>query len=641
MRRSQTGWRTGSTLCWRGQGLLSVQSEATAGPYHLELRDALIKDFDIDTGGESISLARAYDHLSRRDRTGVSKYLKSWFTGCRPSWQGLLAEFNWHRIWTLNIDDVLEIAFQAQGRPLQTFGWRQRFVDRNWSRSSQIIHLHGSAAQLLDPERADEPLVFSIQEYARALADARSWHGVLFDEFAERPFIIIGARLSEEFDLAELLNSGTAAERQTGFPSVVVTPTLTALRKQELFALGLTVIESDGETFVRTLLEHYRTAIQSLSGEYGGAISPELAKFLQQFIDLRSYDPSGVQTTRDFYAGYEPTWGTIAADDDAILQLSEQVATAVGAAAVADEVTQQVYFLSGRPGTGKSTILLRVAQTLIGLGVRPFLFRADEGIDVEAVVHWLRTVPRTVLLFDDCADFARAIQRLSETCREENVRLLAFGTERTGRIRAIRDAISSTFLRPDPPYVSGRLSDSDIGTLLDKLNSRGRLGHITRFSPDRQRSYFMQTAGRRLFEGMAGLEGGLGFNLKVRRDYDNLSSDSGRVAYAAACIAYELGVALPPGTACEVAGMRTRELVAFVEADGADLLELTRGGLRPPHRITASLLVRLLPRPVRFSITLSTIKALARHVDRQAISSMTRPYRLVRQLMDRRPLFVT
>ena len=48
-----------------------------------------------------------------------------------------------------------------------------------------------------------------------------------FDEFAERPFIIIGARLSEEFDLAELLNSGTAAERQTGFPSVVVTPTLT------------------------------------------------------------------------------------------------------------------------------------------------------------------------------------------------------------------------------------------------------------------------------------------------------------------------------------------------------------------------------------------------------------------------------
>ena len=455
-----------------------------------------------------------------------------------------------------------------------------------------------------------------------------------FDEFAERPFIIIGARLSEEFDLAELLNSGTAAERQTGFPSVVVTPTLTALRKQELFALGLTVIESDGETFVRTLLEHYRTAMQSLSGEYGGAISPELAKFLQQFIDLRSYDPSGVQTTRDFYAGYEPTWGTIAADDDAILQLSEQVATAVGAAAVADEVTQQVYFLSGRPGTGKSTILLRVAQTLIGLGVRPFLFRADEGIDVEAVVHWLRTVPRTVLLFDDCADFARAIQRLSETCREENVRLLAFGTERTGRIRAIRDAISSTFLRPDPPYVSGRLSDSDIGTLLDKLNSRGRLGHITRFSPDRQRSYFMQTAGRRLFEGMAGLEGGLGFNLKVRRDYDNLSSDSGRVAYAAACIAYELGVALPPGTACEVAGMRTRELVAFVEADGADLLELTRGGLRPPHRITASLLVRLLPRPVRFSITLSTIKALARHVDRQAISSMTRPYRLVRQLMD-------
>jgi hypothetical protein len=167
-----------SLLAGAGASLGAIGGDGRALPSGPELRDALIKDFDIDTGGESISLARAYDHLSRRDRTGVSKYLKSWFTGCRPSWQGLLAEFNWHRIWTLNIDDVLEIAFQAQGRPLQTFGWRQRFVDRNWSRSSQIIHLHGSAAQLLDPERADEPLVFSIQEYARALADARSWHGV-------------------------------------------------------------------------------------------------------------------------------------------------------------------------------------------------------------------------------------------------------------------------------------------------------------------------------------------------------------------------------------------------------------------------------------------------------------------------------
>ena len=55
-----------SLLAGAGASLGAIGGDGRALPSGPELRDALIKDFDIDTGGESISLARAYDHLSRR-----------------------------------------------------------------------------------------------------------------------------------------------------------------------------------------------------------------------------------------------------------------------------------------------------------------------------------------------------------------------------------------------------------------------------------------------------------------------------------------------------------------------------------------------------------------------------------------------
>ena len=137
-----------SLLLGAGASLGAVGGNGLPLPTSAGLRDSLVHDFELKTGGEPISLARAYDHLHRNIPEGLTKYLREWFRECQPTWQHIIAEFNWLRIWTFNIDDVIEQAYKREGRSAKSLTWDERFSERDSSNSQQIIHLHGMADRL-------------------------------------------------------------------------------------------------------------------------------------------------------------------------------------------------------------------------------------------------------------------------------------------------------------------------------------------------------------------------------------------------------------------------------------------------------------------------------------------------------------
>ncbi len=508
-----------SLLLGAGASLGAVGGNGRPLPTAIQLRNALVDHFGIETGGESTTLVQVYDYCSRHFNRRLTKYLSQWFRGCQPSWQNLIAEFNWRRIWTFNIDDVLENAFSKEGRPTRSLNWNQRFVERDNSNAQQIIHLHGQANGLKERQQNDGGLVFSISEYARIVANPRAWHKVLFDEFAGRPFLVIGARLSEEFDFAEVLEGGSTAYPSTGFPSVLVVPSITPMRREQLEAAGLTIVEERGEPFIRQLLDHYRKVRDELDEVYGTS-TPGIRKFQQQFIDLRKFTPHGVNAG-DFYSGYEPTWDTVLKNDDALLHKTKEASDECMNLSVSEDIFQSVVVLTGGASSGKSAGLLRIANSLIGKGVNPYLFRADEYMDVEATLEWLTAVPRTVLLIDDISDFSSAIQELAKRCRTQKLRMLLICSDRSSRLPLIRDRIDSQYL--DPTYWYGSLTKKDIDAIIDKLHSRGRLGKITRWSRESQRNHFSEFAGRRLFDSMSELESGVGFKEKATKRLSELA----------------------------------------------------------------------------------------------------------------------
>ena len=467
-------------------------------------------------------LVQAYSHLHRREPEKLTRYLREWFVDCQPTWQSDLAEFNWSRIWLLNIDDVVENAFKKQGRPAKAVTWNERFSERDHLNAQQIIHLHGLANRLDTGKSNDDVLVFSILEYVRVVSNPHTWHKVFLDQFVDHPFLVIGAQLTEEIDLAEVLEGGSIASRSTGFPSVVVVPSITPLRRGQLEEAGLVVEESTGEAFIQKLLTHYRSVRSELDEVYGQN-TPGMRKFQQQFIDLRRYEPHRL-SSQDFYSGYEPTWNTVLDDDDAPLDKTTEASNFAIATATSEDTSQKIVLLTGGAGSGKSTGLLRIAKQLIGAGTNPFLFRNDEYIDVDATIEWLQAVPSTVLLIDDFGDFSSTIEQLAEGCKDQGTRILLISADRSSRLPLIRDRIESQFLSPEQTYWYGKLSKGDVDNIIDKLHTHGRLGKITRWNRESQRNHFIKSADRRLFDAMSELEEGGGFKDKARSVYRALSS---------------------------------------------------------------------------------------------------------------------
>lgn len=627
-----------SLLLGAGASAGAIGGNGRLLPTGAGLKDALVKDFEIGNEGENPTLYEVYGDLQHEEPQEIASYLHSWFSNCQPSWQQLLTEFDWKRIWTVNIDDVVETAFVNSDRMYQSLTWYERFSDSN-DMAVQIIHLHGMANRLCNNATDKDELVFSISDYAREVANVKTWHKVFFDEFAARPFVIIGARLDDEFDLAGVLNAGSVAEKSTGYPSVLVVPSVSQLRLRRLESAGLIVVQDTGEQFISELLDHYRGIISAITSQYNptssGYMTPGLMKFLQQFIDLRTYGPRDDDNAL-FYSGYQPTWTTIKNNDDGILDKTKEASSAVVQLASDDKVTQKIILLTGNPGSGKSTGILRVASNLIGHGIRPFIFRGDEYIDVDATIEWLKAFEGSVLLFDDFADQSSTLQNLAQRCAAENVNMLLVGADRPARHPIMNDRISSQYLDISEAYWYGKLADADIDRIIDKLHSRGRLGAITRRTRDQQRTHFVETANRSLFDAMSELEGGKGFRERVSEIYHGLMSENSRRLYAAACLCYDQSVPLPAGIAADFAMVKPADLLNLLDNEFKGLLILTRLGIRPPHRIMARLLVGTLDDSVRSDVSFALAVALAPHIDQAAMRRGTREHRIARHLMDHR-----
>ena len=153
---------------------------------------------------------------------------------------------------------------------------------------------------------------------------------------------------------------------------------------------------------------------------------------------------------------------------------------------------------------------------------------------------------------------------------------------------------------------------------------------------DEQRRHFVVSANRSLFDAMAELETGAGFQETAMRLFDSLPSLEMKNLYAAACLCYDQSVPIPTGIGADFAGVKPKDLATLLNQQLRGILILTRIGIRPPHRITASLVVRTLRDGIKLSTSLDICKALAAHVDERAMSEGTREYRIVRHLMNHR-----
>ncbi|GEM_PF-4045118 len=219
-----------------------------------ELAEELMADFGLGSARDNgFNLLDAYEETATRNTSlgeTRSAYFIRRFTKCKPSWHSSMLRIPWKMVWTLNIDDTLETAAEhwqrdETSRKLITRSWKDpyRLPETN---ELQCIHLHGLASNLR--QRTDE-LIFSITEYMEAVAERHAWHRVFGDAFLQYPFIIVGARLNDEFDLADCIRRGNQSKQLTGRPSFIVLKEASPLFRERLKGWGLIPLICPAEEF--------------------------------------------------------------------------------------------------------------------------------------------------------------------------------------------------------------------------------------------------------------------------------------------------------------------------------------------------------------------------------------------------------
>jgi SIR2-like domain len=422
-----------------GASFGSKNSLGAALPMTEEFRQDLVK---LKSLKEKSSLQRAYSQLTQGE---IDTHLTDRFSNCVPGSALLkIPNFVWRRIYTLNIDDALENAYQANPGHQSPISITHKtpYVEATDINSTQIVHIHGWA------RKPEDGYVFSLAEYASTMGPNSPWSTVLAHTLATEPFIIAGTSL-EEPDLEYFLSGRqTDSVRKDRGPSFLVEPTPDAATEKECERHGLILYRGTLLEFMTELEQYFPSrplpanATTSLSRN-AFSVSPsakELALFARDFGYVVAQQ---VQENADlsFFVGRKPTVVDIALNRDisrsSTLPLKTNLRRRIGAG----NWDANFLLVHDNAGTGKTTIMERAIYDLAGEGIHIFEYKSlsSPNIDVCSKIFNAFSKP-FVIACDNFADHVNAIVELYRRVDRED--FLIVGFERSYRMDYVFQAIA-------------------------------------------------------------------------------------------------------------------------------------------------------------------------------------------------------
>ncbi len=330
-------------------------------------------------------VSREYQELSQSDLKRVCSYIQdehnqdflndfltNTFKGIKPAdFHLLLSDKPWSKIYTTNIDDLIEKIFDAT---------QIRYLVQNMSRKSttrldnkiEIIKLHG------DVNNPSAGFVFSSNEYADSIVKQRDYRfDTLMVDFYTNDFIIIGSQFDEtNFDYLLRVYEFSGYSSMKGkiffinpFPSIIF--------KSKVKKLGGYVLEWRTNEFLEFVEKCSTIKTRKINANESSLRTIESWGFLSvdRIIRNHSESLSSGSSSEDskLYQGFEPTWKDILNEwdfrlDKAIKGLDLFLNTII------NNKTNGIFALWGKAYVGKTTILMRISIELSRKGFSVFYF---------------------------------------------------------------------------------------------------------------------------------------------------------------------------------------------------------------------------------------------------------------------------
>lgn len=476
----------GNVVLFAGAGFSTgaKNSRGTDPPLGQQLAEVLATECGWRYDGEELGIVyeQAQKHLGSAGLNGI---LCSLYRDCAPSkWHRIIPTLMWLRIYTTNIDDVLEKSYAAgSAQRLLSITCPADFEAQDmWFEHVQGVHLHGSVLDL------GKGLTFTASEYAGQTAIPNPWYQALADDMYANSVVFVGTRLNEPpmyhyLAMRSERSKGTSEVRAKAF---VVTPNVSAIRGRQLRDQGFYVIEATAEEFFEgiqgqlhdalpdrfTLLRNrYPHQIEAINA---GLLNTQ-AEFLRQFelVVPRELRPKSRVPRRElFFEGAEATWDDILNGLDAHREVTNPFLQEVTKA----ETRIQCFSLVGHAGSGKSTLLRRMAFNLALDGRTVYFCKAEHAVDKRAIINFLASVEkRHIYLFlDDAINHLDAVDEAAQALSAEaNVTFILADRPHViyPRVRRLRRLKPMMLEMP-------QLEKGDCERIIQKLDQFGMLGDL-------------------------------------------------------------------------------------------------------------------------------------------------------------------
>ncbi|ETT28848.1 hypothetical protein RAJCM14343_1567 [Rhodococcus aetherivorans] len=594
----------------------------------------LTEEINSIAGSSQKQLSDAYEIALDRARPEIENYFKNRFIDCVPAhWWTIFSECVWNRIWTLNVDDVVEQAYRIPNRrgPLlaRTYSWRDQLVD---DIGLQVVHLHGKVLE-------DGPLdlIFSISEYVDAIEKKYSWYRKFFDDWVGLPFITIGSSLFGEYDLAQ----ATRAKRPAGDnPSLYISREIASEMREQLEIRNLVGVEMSAEAAaieIEALTREHRSSV-AYQWQSTAAEKSDVARFSAQF-ELLDLTDGNRPRNHDFFGGAEPHWSDIVDGKAAVFGWHERLAHQLLTDLKELGPVQKLHAVLGDRFSGKTTGAYMVSHIIREEQFPVFLFKGDRRIDIESTLRVLKSRSTSLLVYDGIADFSDDVQILLQKARDQNAKVIVLALERKQRRHVLLQSMDPDFLAlydDSNGYRIDPLNRLDAERLLKHIELSGRYARIQNLNHGERIKKFED---RNIFDAMSEMEFGVGYRDRISPRFNKLPSYEARVLLFLVSFVNSFGYGLPLPFV-EASGMKSREVRALMKTKEAnDLLVMEFSALHSKYRSAALNTAKSLlsTRDIQDSIV-AFMTRLSPYVNKNTKRSRTLEYRILKAVMRARGL---
>lgn len=368
----------------------------------------------------------------------------------------MYVDIEWKSIYTTNVDNVIEYIYEESEKSINSvYSEKPIFTERG---ALILYKLHGDAIY------APEKITFSTSDYIISSTKRNDYRfETLTSALKTENFLFVGTSLSDEWDFDIKCEQADVYSINNKAYFILKEYDERLIKRIKRKFKNAVMIQETAESFIRKVKQYLSDNPSSIGVDSYEKWNLNLIK--KDNFHLDNY------LKPDLYLGAEPTWEDIFSNHDVIWEKTQNVINTlpINNAFICALIV-------GKPVSGKSTMLYRIGTTLCE-NVVVLEYVGDNFIEDinNCLAYFQNSKEQIIILLDDANWILGRIDKIIDILEETNVKLIVTvrQSEYDKRQHLFDESISKKIYIVDD---INKLSKTDIGLYLDKLNEKSFLG---------------------------------------------------------------------------------------------------------------------------------------------------------------------